>query len=142
MKQITKTTEKINVQRRCEEIHAQYGTSEMANYRILLMCDKIENYAFEAGRNSVIDNIPDLEWVEEEYGELISYGFQGRYIIDRRNFLYFDTNMCCIASGYDFSKKCNGLDEAKQAANEDYKNRMKKNIRTYDNGKEIQTIGR
>ncbi len=142
MKQITKITEKINVQRRCEEIHAQYGTSEMANYRILLMCDKIENYAFEAGRNSMIDNIPNLEWVEEEYGELISYGFQGRYIIDRRNFLYFDTNMCCIASGYDFSKKCNSLDEAKQAANEDYKNRMKKNIRTYDNGKEIQTIGR
>ena len=142
MKQITKITEKINVQRRCEEIHAQYGTSEMANYRILLMYDKIENYAFEAGRNSMIDNIPNLEWVEEEYGELISYGFQGRYIIDRRNFLYFDTNMCCIASGYDFSKKCNSLDEAKQAANEDYKNRMKKNIRTYDNGKEIQTIGR
>lgn len=140
MKQITKTTEKINVQRRCEEIHAKYGTSEMANYRILLMCDKIENYAFEAGRNSMIDNIPNLEWVEEEYGELISYGFQGRYIIDRRNFLYFDTNMCCIASGYDFSKKCNSLDEAKQAANEDYKNRIKKNIRTYDNGKEIQTI--
>lgn len=142
MEQKTKTTEKINVQRRCEEIHAQYGTSEMANYRILLMCDKIEKYAFEAGRNSMIDNIPNLEWVEEEYGELISYGFQGRYIIDRRNFLYFDTNMCCIASGYDFSKKCNSLDEAKQAANEDYKNRIKKNIRTYDNGKEIQTIGR
>ena len=40
---------KFNVQKRCEEIHDQYGTSEMANYNILLMCDKIENRAFEAG---------------------------------------------------------------------------------------------
>ena len=66
MEQRAKPTEKFNVQKRCEEIHAQYGTSEMANYRIQQMCDKIENYAFEAGRNSVIDNIPDLEWVEQE----------------------------------------------------------------------------
>lgn len=70
----------------------------------------------------LLDTLPDLEWVEEDYGELISYGFQGRYIIDHWNFLYFDTN---IASSYNFSKKCNSLDEAKQAANEDYKNRIK-----------------
>lgn len=98
----------------------------MKNYHIQLMCDKIENRAFEAGRQSMVDNIPDLGWVEEEYGELISYGFQGRYIIDRQNFVYFDTNMCCIASGYNLSKKCNSLDEAKQVAYEDYKNRIKK----------------
>ncbi len=88
--------------------------------------EHVSNEVYEKVSNIIVDNAPDLEWVGEEYGELISYGFQGRYIIDRRNFLYFDTNMCCIASGYDFSKKCNSLDEAKQAANEDYKNRIKK----------------
>jgi hypothetical protein len=41
MEQRAKPTEKFNVQKRCEEIHAQYGTSEMANYRIQQMCDKI-----------------------------------------------------------------------------------------------------
>lgn len=69
-----------------------------------------------------VDNLPDLEWMEEDYGELISYGFKGRYIIDHWNFLYFDTN---ISSEYNFQKKCNSLDEAKQAANEDYKSRIK-----------------
>lgn len=52
----TKPTEKFNVQKRCEEIHAQYGTSEMANYRIQQMCDKIAQDAFNEGRRSVIDN--------------------------------------------------------------------------------------
>lgn len=55
---------KFNVQKTCEEIHAQYGTSETANYHILLMCDKIENRAFEAGRKSVIENASKLEWEE------------------------------------------------------------------------------
>lgn len=55
---------KFNVQKRCEEIHAQYGTSEMANYRIQLMCDKIENRAFEAGRKSVIESASKLKWEE------------------------------------------------------------------------------
>ena len=54
---MNKPTEKCNVQKMCEEIHAQYGTSEMANYQILLMCDKIENRAFEAGRQSVIEKL-------------------------------------------------------------------------------------
>src|SRR3712207_9092950 len=57
----TKPTEKFNVQRRCEEIHAQYGTSEMANYRIQQMCDKIAQDAFDEGKQSVIDNI-ELSW--------------------------------------------------------------------------------
>lgn len=68
MEQKIKSTEKFNVQRRCEEIHAQYGTSEMANYRIQQMCDKIENHAFEAGRKSVIDNIQKFEWINLENG--------------------------------------------------------------------------
>lgn len=58
----TKPTETINVQRRCEEIHAKYGTSEMANYRIQQMCNKIAQDAFNDGKQSVIDNIPKLKW--------------------------------------------------------------------------------
>lgn len=56
MEQRAKPTEKFNVQKRCEEIHAQHGTSEMANYRIQQMCDKIAQDAFNEGRRSVIDN--------------------------------------------------------------------------------------
>lgn len=55
---------KFNLQKRCEEIHTQYGTSETANYHIQLMCDKIENRAFEAGRKSVIENTSKLKWEE------------------------------------------------------------------------------
>lgn len=74
MEQRAKPTETFNVQRRCEEIHAQYGTSEMANYQILLMCDKIENRAFDAGRQSVIENASKLKW--EDIG---LYGPQAIY---------------------------------------------------------------
>ena len=65
---------KFNVQKKCEEIHAQYGTSEMANYRIQLMCDKIENRAFEAGRKNVVENIPRLLFKESQEGLIADNG--------------------------------------------------------------------
>lgn len=67
---------KFNVQKRCEEIHAQYGTSEMANYHILLMCDKIENRAFEAGRKSVIENVPITRTTNNELNKRWGYEFK------------------------------------------------------------------
>lgn len=82
MEEKTKPTEKFNVQKRCEEIHAQYGTSEMANYQLLLMCDKIENRAFEVGRQSVTENIPVPEWIDFGNGDwcmhtsFLDYGIQ------------------------------------------------------------------
>lgn len=75
MEQKTKPTEKFNVQKRCEEIHAQYGTSEMANYRIQQMCDKIAKDAFNEGRQSVIENASKLNWED-----VMIYGQHGMYL--------------------------------------------------------------
>ena len=113
---------KFNVKKRCEEIHAQYGTSEMANYHILLMCDKIENRAFEAGRKSIIENVPKLKW--EKFFEdgthvaISSFGFSYRI-----EFAYNEFNLFCNSC---YISCYISLLEAKQAANEDYKQRIKK----------------
>ncbi len=113
---------KFNVQKRCEEIHAQYGTSEMANYRILLMCDKIENRAFEAGRKSVIENIPELKWRKEicrdEYF-LEAYVLGAYYLIILRDSEFH------VACNYKHFATYTSIAAAKQAANEDYKKRIK-----------------
>lgn len=55
----------INVQRRCEEIHAQFGTSEMANYRIQQMCDAIEKRAFEEGYEIASDFARSLTYEQK-----------------------------------------------------------------------------
>ena len=72
MEKQTRPTESFNVQKRCEEIHAQYGTSEMANYRLQQMCDKIAQGAFDEGRQSIIDNASKLDW--EDVGIFGQYG--------------------------------------------------------------------
>ena len=113
---------KFNVRKSCEEIHAQYGTSEMANYRILLMCDKIENRAFEAGRKSVIENLPELKWkkvyVDGPYLAVTVFNWFYRIELVYNEFNLF-CNSCYISCYI-------SLLEAKQAANEDYKQRIKK----------------
>lgn len=120
---------KFNVQKMCEEIHAKYGTSEMANYHIMLMCDKIENRAFEAGRKSVIENVPELKW--EEIG---LFGDRGMYVdICRANkpleeFLIREWNhpKDIELLSNSFSKSgFKTIEEAKSYAREMYKNRLK-----------------
>lgn len=119
---MNKPTEKFNVQKMCEEIHAQYGTSEMANYQILLMCDKIENRAFEAGRQSVIDNILDLEW-EECVGGYIAETYIFNYYIEiNENVKEKYTLIFPVENPKCFLR----INEAKQAANKHYKEKLKK----------------
>lgn len=112
---------KFNVQKSCEEIHAQYGTSETANYHILLMCDKIENRAFEAGRKSVIESLPELKWkrVHKDGPYLAVTVFNWFYRIE---FVYNKFNLFC--NGY-FISCYISVSDAKQAANEHYKKQIK-----------------
>lgn len=112
---------KFNVQKMCEEIHAQYGTSEMANYRIQLMCDKIENRAFEAGRKSVIENVPKLKWVKVfEDGPHIAISYFG--VSYRIEFSNNEFNLFCDSK---YIGCYISLTKAKYAANENYKKRIK-----------------
>ena len=77
--------------------------------------------AFNAGRESVMDSIPELEWkdndiaVEEEFAPCPV----GRYEVSRWDEL-FEVWCNSLFLGYRPS-----LSEAKQAANEDYKKRIK-----------------
>lgn len=77
--------------------------------------------AFNAGRESLIENIPELEWKEcicnnDEYFASCSVG--GYKISRWRDLFEVWYNLCFIC--YQPS-----LSEAKQTANEDYKNRIK-----------------
>lgn len=77
--------------------------------------------AFNAGRESVVENIPELEWkdndiaIEEEFAPCPV----GRYEVTRWDEL-FEIWCNSLFLGYRPS-----LSEAKQAANEDYKKRIK-----------------
>lgn len=77
--------------------------------------------AFNAGRESVVDSLPELEWknlsYEEEYYSSYSLGFSYR-VMQRVNEFALFCNDCFL--GLFIS-----IETAKQAANEDYKKRIK-----------------
>lgn len=122
MEQQTKPTEKFNVQRRCEEIHAQYGTSEISNYRIQQMCDKIAQDAFNEGIQSAIDNIPDLKWEECVGGYIAETDIFNYYIEINENVKEKYTLIFPVENPICFLR----IEEAKQAANKHYKGKLKK----------------
>lgn len=78
--------------------------------------------AFEGGRQSVVDNIPDLEWTETTYN-------LEDYLLSNNNGWYYSV----FFRGGAFKVHCNSnfigqflsLTAAKQAANDDYKQRIK-----------------
>ncbi|SFG56145.1 hypothetical protein [Prevotella sp. KH2C16] len=122
MNRVNKPTETFNVKRRCEEIHAQYGTSEMANYRLQQMCDKIAQDAFVEGMQSMIDNIPDLEWEECVGGYIAETDIFNYYIDVNENVKEKYTLEFPTGNPIYFLN----IDEAKQAANKYYKGKLKK----------------
>lgn len=76
-------------------------------------------YAFEAGRESVVESLPELEW--KGYAPFIHAATPiGRYNIDNFGIwlLRFNGKEIPLSTG-------SSLDEAKRAANEDYKKRIK-----------------
>lgn len=76
--------------------------------------------AFNAGRESVVENIPELEWKGLEYFQYADTCF-GRYNIDNFVVQLLRFNGKEIPTPADCS-----LEDAKQAADEDYKQRIKK----------------
>lgn len=77
-------------------------------------------YAFNAGRESVVENIPELEWKifpTEEYYSTSLLGWSYRIMLSFNEFALF------CNSHYLMSFL--SVEEAKQAANEDYKQRIK-----------------
>lgn len=75
--------------------------------------------AFNAGRESVVESMPELEWKGIEYFQYADTYF-GRYNIDDFGICLLRFNGKEIPTPADCS-----LEEAKQAANEDYKKRIK-----------------
>ncbi len=77
--------------------------------------------AFNAGRESVVENMSELKWknlsYEEEYYSSYSLGWSYR-VMQRVNEFALLCNDCFL--GHFFS-----VEAAKQAANEDYKQRIK-----------------
>lgn len=75
--------------------------------------------AFNAGRESVVESMPELEWKGIEYFQYADTYF-GRYNID-------DFGICLLRfNGKEIPlPPGSSLEEAKQAANEDYKKRIK-----------------
>lgn len=79
--------------------------------------------AFNAGRKSVVENIPELEWRKVFYegrSYFAAYPLGFSYKIE---FVYNEFQIFC---NYNFIALYLSLSEAKQAANEDYKQRIKK----------------
>jgi hypothetical protein len=77
--------------------------------------------AFNAGRESVADDIPDLKWenVFEDGAHIAASSFGVSYKVE---FAYNEFNLFC---NYSFISCHISLSAAKQAANEDYKQRIK-----------------
>lgn len=83
--------------------------------------DKIK-MAFNAGRESVAENMPELKWREIGYIKKEFYAecsFGGCYIIE---FVGLEFEVCF---NFQFVARSSSLSYAKKAANEDYKKRMR-----------------
>ena len=76
-------------------------------------------YAFNAGRESVVENIPELKWRKAKGDFLEAYALGAYYLIKLKHIEFH------VAYNYNFIAKYLSLSEAKQAANEDYKKRIK-----------------
>lgn len=81
--------------------------------------------AFNAGRESVVENMPELEWTETTYN-------LEDYLTSHNNGWSYDIVFRCgafkVRCNYNFIGQFLSLAEAKQAANEDYKQRIKQTL--------------
>lgn len=78
--------------------------------------------AFNAGRESVVENMPELKWREIGYIKKEFYAecpFGGCYIIE---FVGLEFEVCF---NFQFVARSSSFSHAKKAANEDYKKRMR-----------------
>lgn len=108
-----KTEPTINIQDEVSKIHAQYGITEMANYRIEKLFEKhVEQFS---------PKVKQLEWVEVWEGYEDAKTPFGHYVvrpsIDNRVFLMVNPRK--IIQPY------STLSEAKAAAQQDFEKRVK-----------------
>lgn len=78
--------------------------------------------AFNAGRESVVDDIPDLKWREEICRD--KYFFEA-YALGAYYLIILRDSEFRVACNYRHFASYTSLTAAKQAANEDYKERIK-----------------
>ena len=78
--------------------------------------------AFNAGRESVVDDIPDLKWREEICRD--KYFFEA-YALGAYYLIILRDSEFRVACNYRHFASYTSLTAAKQAANEDYKQRIK-----------------
>lgn len=78
--------------------------------------------AFDAGRESVVDDIPDLKWREEICRD--KYFFEA-YALGAYYLIILRDSEFRVACNYRHFASYTSLTAAKQAANEDYKKRIK-----------------
>ena len=91
-------------------------------------------YAFDAGRESVVENIPELEWeYEDRFGdfcecteECYSKTQFGIYSILE---WYSPNDFTINFAGEQIKSNLQSIEQAKQVANEDYQNRIKQALR-------------
>lgn len=81
--------------------------------------------AFNAGRESVMENIPELEWERVKDGSLVAETVFGKYIIRGKDEYNFGMQEYTVWSFFGLFKSTIHEYEARQAANEDYKQRIK-----------------
>lgn len=107
--------------------YAKKAYYEKLNKEHVIWRDKVFNAcdiskAFNAGRESVVENIPELEWREEicrDKSFLEAYALGAYYLIRLKGpEFYVSCNYRCFAS-------YTSLTAAKQSADEDYKKRIK-----------------
>lgn len=81
--------------------------------------------AFNAGRESMVENLPELEWTETTYN-------LEDYFLSRNNgwnySIFFRGGAFKVCCNSDFIGQFISLTAAKQAANEDYKQRIKQTL--------------
>ena len=106
-----KTRPTINIQDEVSKIHAQYGITEMANYRIEKLFEKhVEQFS---------PKVKQLEWVEDVL-------FSDMIVSDGFSLLFYRINIIdnTLYMG-DTAQSFNTIYEAKAAAQDDFERRVR-----------------
>ena len=102
-----------------ERLQNRLSGNEISLFEHFIFTEGDIEAAFNAGRESVVENMPELEWRGLENFQYADTGF-GRYNIDNFGVCILRFNGKEIPTPADCS-----LEDAKQEANNDYKKRIK-----------------
>lgn len=103
-------------------LHGRLNGNEVSFSENKIFTEEDIKAAFNAGRESVVESMPELEWVETTYNledYFLSHNNGWNYRIVFRNRVFF------VHLNSNYMGEYLKLSWAKQAANEDYKQRIK-----------------